>query len=63
VAKAKKRPFNVGDFLGKVDGGRTLQTFRKNQRVFAQSAPADAVFCVRHVGARQGGGGRTARQG
>jgi CRP/FNR family transcriptional regulator, cyclic AMP receptor protein len=46
VAKAKKRPFDVSDFLGKMDGGRTLQTFRKDKNVFAQGEPADAVFYI-----------------
>jgi CRP/FNR family transcriptional regulator, cyclic AMP receptor protein len=46
VAKAKKRPFNVSDFLGKMDGGRTLQTFRKNQKIFARGDRADAVFYI-----------------
>jgi CRP/FNR family cyclic AMP-dependent transcriptional regulator len=46
VAKAKKQPFNVSDFLSKMDGGRTLQMFRKNQKVFAQGDPADAVFYI-----------------
>jgi CRP/FNR family cyclic AMP-dependent transcriptional regulator len=46
VAKAKKQPFNVSDFLSKMDGGRTLQTFRNNQKVFAQGDPADAVFYI-----------------
>lgn len=46
MAKAKKRPFKVSDFLSKMDGGRTLQTFRKNQKVFAQGDPADAVFYI-----------------
>jgi CRP/FNR family transcriptional regulator, cyclic AMP receptor protein len=46
VARAKKRPFDVSDFLSKMDGGRTLQTFRKNQKVFAQGDPADAVFYI-----------------
>jgi len=31
VAKAKKQPFNVSDFLSNMDGGRTPRTFRKNQ--------------------------------
>jgi CRP/FNR family transcriptional regulator, cyclic AMP receptor protein len=43
---SKKRPFKVSDFLSKMDGGRTLQTFRKNQKVFAQGDPADAVFYI-----------------
>ena len=46
MAKAKKRPFDVSDFLSKMDGGRTLQTFHKNQKVFAQGNPADAVFYI-----------------
>jgi CRP/FNR family transcriptional regulator, cyclic AMP receptor protein len=44
VAKAKKRPFKVSEFLTKMDGGRTLRTFRKDEKVFAQGEPADAVF-------------------
>ena len=70
MAKAKKRPFDVSDFLSKMDGGRTLQTFSKNQNVYAQGDQADAVFyiqegkqSVRHVGARQGSGRRFARRG
>ena len=46
MAKAKKRPFDVSDFLSKMDGGRTLQTFSKNQNVYAQGDQADAVFYI-----------------
>jgi CRP/FNR family transcriptional regulator, cyclic AMP receptor protein len=46
VAKAKKQPFDVSDFLSKMDGGRTLQTFSKNQNVYAQGDQADAVFYI-----------------
>ena len=46
MAKAKKRPFDVSDFLSKMDGGRTLQTFRKAEKIFAQGDPADAVFYI-----------------
>jgi CRP/FNR family transcriptional regulator, cyclic AMP receptor protein len=46
MAKAKKRPFDVSDFLSKMDGGRTLQTFSKNQNVYAQGGQADAVFYI-----------------
>ena len=46
MAKAKKRPFDVSDFLSKMDGGRTLQTFRKTEKFFAQADPADAVFYI-----------------
>jgi CRP-like cAMP-binding protein len=45
--KAKrKRPFNVETFLATVDGGRTVSNYRKNQRVFSQGDPADAVFYI-----------------
>ena len=46
MAKAKKQPFDVSDFLSKMDGGRTLQTFRKDETVFAQGDPADSVFYI-----------------
>ena len=46
MAKAKKRAFDVNDFLSKMDGGRTLQTYRKDEEVFAQGDPADAVFYI-----------------
>src|ERR1700733_9785310 len=29
-----------------MDGGRTLQTFRKDETVFAQGDPADSVFYI-----------------
>ena len=37
MAKAKKQPFDVSDFLSKMDDGRTLQTFRKTEKFFAQA--------------------------
>jgi CRP/FNR family cyclic AMP-dependent transcriptional regulator len=46
VAETKKLPFNVSEFLSKMDGGRSLQTFRKDEKVFAQGDPADAVFYI-----------------
>jgi CRP/FNR family transcriptional regulator, cyclic AMP receptor protein len=46
LARAKKQPFDVSDFLGKMNGGRTLQTFRKEEKIFAQGDPADAVFYI-----------------
>ena len=42
MTKAKKHPFNVKAFLSTVDGGRTVATYRKNRRVFAQGDPADS---------------------
>jgi CRP/FNR family transcriptional regulator, cyclic AMP receptor protein len=42
----KKLPFDPKVFLSKVDGGRTISTYRKNQNVYAQGDPADAVFYI-----------------
>ena len=45
VAKAKKKPsFDVKTFLGTMDDGRTVATYREHQKVFKQGDPADAVF-------------------
>jgi len=46
MAKAKKLPFDVSDFLSKMDGGRTLQTFRRDEKIFEQGDPSDAVFYI-----------------
>jgi CRP/FNR family transcriptional regulator, cyclic AMP receptor protein len=45
--KAKRKPpFNVETFLNTVNGGRTVSTYQKNQTVFSQGDPADAVFYI-----------------
>jgi CRP/FNR family transcriptional regulator, cyclic AMP receptor protein len=46
VAKAKKRPFSLRDFLNSIDGSGTEENYRKNQKVYAQGDPADEVFYV-----------------
>jgi CRP-like cAMP-binding protein len=49
VARAKKKklqPFNVKTFLSTVNGGRTVKTYRKNEKIFSQGDPADAVFYI-----------------
>jgi CRP/FNR family cyclic AMP-dependent transcriptional regulator len=46
-AAKKTRPFNVNVFLGSVDGGRTIASYGKNQKVFIQGDPADSVFYIR----------------
>jgi CRP/FNR family cyclic AMP-dependent transcriptional regulator len=46
-AKRTKRRFNVKSFLSSVNGGRTISTYKKNQRVFSQGDAADAVFYIR----------------
>ena len=43
-ANKKTRPFNVKSFLNTVGGGRTIKSYRKNETVFSQGDPADAVF-------------------
>lgn len=46
MAKAKKLPFKVDDFLNAVDGGRTVASYRTDQNIFTQGDPADAVFYI-----------------
>jgi CRP/FNR family transcriptional regulator, cyclic AMP receptor protein len=47
VARAKKRPFSLRDFLKSVNGSGTEENYRKNQNVYGQGDPADSVFYVR----------------
>jgi CRP-like cAMP-binding protein len=45
--KAKRKPpFTVESFLSTVNGGRTISNYRKNQNVYSQGDPADAVFYI-----------------
>lgn len=47
MAKAKKqRSFNADVFLRTVNGGRTIERYRKNQTVFSQGDAADSVFYI-----------------
>jgi CRP-like cAMP-binding protein len=47
VAKANKRPpFSVKTFLSTVEEGRTVASYRKNQKIFSQGEPADSVFYI-----------------
>jgi CRP/FNR family cyclic AMP-dependent transcriptional regulator len=39
-------PFNSETLLSKATGGRTISTYRRNQIVFSQGEPADAVFYI-----------------
>ena len=39
-------PFDPRAFLAKVGAGRSISKYRKNQVVFSQGEPADAVFYV-----------------
>jgi CRP-like cAMP-binding protein len=48
TGKAKKRrSFDPRLFLATVDGGKSLTGYRKNEVVFSQGDPADAVFYIR----------------
>jgi CRP/FNR family transcriptional regulator, cyclic AMP receptor protein len=42
----RKPPFDPNVFLATVEAGRTITSYRRNQIVFAQGDPADAVFFV-----------------
>jgi CRP-like cAMP-binding protein len=42
----KKLPFDPKVFLSKVNGGRTITSYQKNQNVYAQGDPADFVFYI-----------------
>jgi CRP/FNR family transcriptional regulator, cyclic AMP receptor protein len=48
VAKAKKKiqQFDVKAFLSMAEGGRTITPYRKNEKIFSQGDPADAVFYI-----------------
>ena len=46
MASAEKQPFDPKDFLTKVDGGRTISRYRKNEHVFSQGETADSVFYI-----------------
>ena len=45
-AAKRRRKFDPQTFLSTIDGGRTIATFTKKQRVFAQGDVADAVFYI-----------------
>src|SRR5271168_3368490 len=44
--KVKKVPFDPTVFLATVEGGRTISKYRKNETIFRQGDPADAVFYI-----------------
>lgn len=47
MAKKAKPAFDPNVFLATLEVGRTISSYRKNKRVFAQGNPADAVFYIR----------------
>src|ERR1700693_1964391 len=44
--KRRKQEFDPKGFLARADKGRTLADHGKNQRVFLQGDPADAIFYI-----------------
>jgi CRP/FNR family cyclic AMP-dependent transcriptional regulator len=52
AAVQKRRKFNLKAFLSTIDGGRTIATFTKKQRVFDQGDLGDAVFYIQRGKAR-----------
>lgn len=39
-------PFDAREFLARVGGGRTISSYRKNQKIFSQGEAADSVFYI-----------------
>jgi CRP/FNR family transcriptional regulator, cyclic AMP receptor protein len=46
MKRKKERSFDPKVFLSKVNGGRTISEYRKNQVVYRQGEPADSVFYI-----------------
>ena len=46
MKRKAKLPFDPQEFLAKVNGGRAISNYRKDQIVFRQGDPADAVFYI-----------------
>jgi CRP/FNR family cyclic AMP-dependent transcriptional regulator len=44
---SKDKAFDLETLLSSVDGGRSMSKYRKDEIVFAQGDPADAVFYIR----------------
>ena len=45
--KVAKLPFDAAVFLATVDSGRTLSDYHRNEVIFTQGDPADAVFYIK----------------
>jgi hypothetical protein len=46
VKKGKKVAFDSTVFLASVNRGRTISNYRKDEVIFSQAEPADAVFYI-----------------
>ena len=44
--RSAKLPFDPKEFLSKVNGGQRMSDYRKDQIVFRQGDPSDAVFYI-----------------
>jgi hypothetical protein len=50
VRKSKRKPpFDPKVFLDTENSGRTISKYRKDQTLFSQGSPADAVFYIRRA--------------
>src|SRR5712671_1228586 len=47
MKRNRKLPFDPKVFLSKVNGGRAISDYRKDQIVYTQGEPADSVFYIR----------------
>src|SRR5260370_21181269 len=47
MKRKSKLPFAPNAFLSKVNGGRAISDYRKDQIVYAQGESADSVFYIR----------------
>ena len=46
MKRKRKPPFDPKVFLSKVNGGRAISDYRKDQNVYTQGEPADSVFYI-----------------
>jgi CRP/FNR family cyclic AMP-dependent transcriptional regulator len=46
MKRKAKPPFDPKEFLSKINGGQRIADYRKDQTVFRQGDPADAVFYI-----------------
>lgn len=46
MASRRERSFDPKSFLAHADGGRSIRKYRKDEIVFSQGSPADAVFYI-----------------
>ena len=47
MKRKAKLPFDPKAFLSKVNGGRAIADYQKDQNVYKQGDPADSVFYIR----------------